>query len=80
MDVMLNLMFYGFMAIFDAPHKRVSPLMINLNTEFYLNKAPYTSRSHVCVSQWVQIEALYGQLSMSDMNNTQGSHSAQCQL
>ena len=34
--------------------------IINLNTEFYLNKAPYTHRSHICVSQWVQIEALYG--------------------
>ena len=48
MDVMLNLMFYGFIAIFDAPHKRASPLMINLNMEFYLTKH-HTHPDHIFV-------------------------------
>jgi hypothetical protein len=51
MDIMLNLMFYGFIAILDSPRKRASPLTEQLSMEFYLNKAPYASRSQdMCIS------------------------------
>jgi hypothetical protein len=44
-------MFYGFIAILDAPHKRVSSLTEQLSMEFYVNKAPHTSGSqNMCIS------------------------------